>query len=317
MELKKKLLELNIVEDNTYLDRYIKLILDNKETKNCRFKTQKHHIIPKAYYKYNKLPVDNSKDNIVNLLYKDHILAHYYLYLCAKGLRYKKSFSTAFLYLYSAKYSNIPNTNVIKLDDFNIELDKLQEIYEENSKLKSIIQKGKNKGIKKGPMSLETRLKLSESHKGKTPWNKGKKFPNSYTEERRIKQKKNSSDRIAINRNDVELHIPKEDLEEYIKNGWKIGKSESNMIKIISINTSEKRRNKISLKLQGHKISENTRNKISSTLRGKSYGHSTKGQCWVNNGTQEKLVFKNDLYNFLDSNKEYKKGRLTKPFRRK
>lgn len=49
-----------------------------------KFKTQLHHIIPRKYYTYNKLEINNSRENLVNLLYKDHILAHYYLALCAK-----------------------------------------------------------------------------------------------------------------------------------------------------------------------------------------------------------------------------------------
>ena len=30
----------------------------------------------------NKLPVDNSLSNLVNLVYREHVLAHYYLCLC-------------------------------------------------------------------------------------------------------------------------------------------------------------------------------------------------------------------------------------------
>ena len=84
MALKEKLLTLGIVEDNEYLDKYVRLIESNKDTKKEKFKTQQHHIIPRCYYKYLHVACDESKHNKVNLLYKDHVLAHCYLSLCAK-----------------------------------------------------------------------------------------------------------------------------------------------------------------------------------------------------------------------------------------
>ena len=68
--------------DNEFLDKYVELINANRQTKKIKFKTQAHHIIPRAYFKLYKQPLDNSHDNIVNLSYKDHILAHYYLTNC-------------------------------------------------------------------------------------------------------------------------------------------------------------------------------------------------------------------------------------------
>ena len=87
--LKSKLLSLNIFEDNEYLDKYVDLILLNKDTKKEKFKTQKHHIIPRCYFKYGKLNVDDSLENLVNLTYKDHILAHYYLSFCSIDAKIK------------------------------------------------------------------------------------------------------------------------------------------------------------------------------------------------------------------------------------
>ena len=45
MTLKEKLLVLDLVVDNEYLDKYVELIESNRETKREKFKTQKHHII--------------------------------------------------------------------------------------------------------------------------------------------------------------------------------------------------------------------------------------------------------------------------------
>lgn len=82
-ELKYKLLNTGYFINNEYLDKYCNLIIENLETKiqpdNI---TENHHILQVAYFKNLCLPIDNSKDNLVNLLYKDHVLAHQYLALC-------------------------------------------------------------------------------------------------------------------------------------------------------------------------------------------------------------------------------------------
>jgi hypothetical protein len=51
MVVKTTLLQLNIVEDNEYLDKYCNLIESNKETQYIQGQTHKHHIVPKSYYK--------------------------------------------------------------------------------------------------------------------------------------------------------------------------------------------------------------------------------------------------------------------------
>ena len=76
MNLKEKLLQLNVFEDNEYLDLYVSLIQSNIYTEKQKFKTQRHHIIPRCFYRLHNMDIDNSTKNIVNLLFKDHILAH-------------------------------------------------------------------------------------------------------------------------------------------------------------------------------------------------------------------------------------------------
>ena len=122
-ELKVKILATNYFIDNEYLDKYCELIELNKNTKKERPKTQSHHIIPVSYFKLSELPIDNSKENRVNLLYKDHILAHYYLCLCTKG-KFKYSMENGFIHLTSCKW---------EYKDFNPEtdLDEFQAIYED------------------------------------------------------------------------------------------------------------------------------------------------------------------------------------------
>ena len=84
MVLKEKLLQTGLFENNDYLDKYCDLIKVNLKKGFIKNKMQRHHIIPKSYYLYINKKIDNSINNLVNLLYKDHILAHYYLAKCTK-----------------------------------------------------------------------------------------------------------------------------------------------------------------------------------------------------------------------------------------
>lgn len=107
-ELKEKLLSLDVFEDNEYLDFYCDLIEKNRNTKREKFKTQKHHIIPRCYFKYKNLKIDNSKNNLVDLIYANHVMAHYYLCLCTTDLELKYKLQDGFFQLTfrTCKYDN-------------------------------------------------------------------------------------------------------------------------------------------------------------------------------------------------------------------
>ena len=85
MNIKDKLLSCGLVHDNEYLDKYVEIM----ETKSAPTKEigvhNRHHIIPRFYFRINNIPIDSSTENIANLVFKDHILAHYYLALCSAG----------------------------------------------------------------------------------------------------------------------------------------------------------------------------------------------------------------------------------------
>lgn len=80
--LKHRLLQLSEFIDNEYLDKYVQLIERNRRTSRFGNNINAHHIIPRAWFKLHKQPVDNSLSNLVNLTYRNHTLAHYYLCLC-------------------------------------------------------------------------------------------------------------------------------------------------------------------------------------------------------------------------------------------
>ena len=131
MTLAEKLLNTNLFDDNGYFKSYIALVEANKNTKKQKFKTQAHHIIPAVacdMYNINK----NTNDNLVNLLYKDHVLAHYYLALCSKNILFKFKMICAINFILGKAKQVKLNTDELK--SFTLNLDKYQELYEEYKK---------------------------------------------------------------------------------------------------------------------------------------------------------------------------------------
>ena len=74
MILTEQLLQTGMFIANAQLDAYIKLINSSDSTVKYG---EKHHIIPRSYYKLTGQKIDNSKANVVKLSYFEHILAHY------------------------------------------------------------------------------------------------------------------------------------------------------------------------------------------------------------------------------------------------
>ena len=89
-ELKNKLLATGYFIENEALYEYIMLISTNKTTEP-NYNTQTHHIIPKSYFKALHLAINNNIDNLVTLLYKDHVKAHWLLFCCTTGFLKKQS----------------------------------------------------------------------------------------------------------------------------------------------------------------------------------------------------------------------------------
>lgn len=154
---KQKLLDLDIVIDNSYLDAYVELINKNNGQMHEVYKTQKHHIVPRVYFRHFNLDIDNSADNIVNLYHKDHLLAHYFLAKCAK----EGWFESANLYAIR-RFIN----NKFTEDELYHLLPDYQIMKEQTAKYMGALHKGKK-------MSVESRQKMSASKKGCEPWNKG------------------------------------------------------------------------------------------------------------------------------------------------
>lgn len=149
------------VTPNIYLDKYIDLIFSSRDVVAKKFQTQKHHIIPKSFFKLVGLSVDNSDNNTVNLLYRDHILAHYYLSLCTEG-RFKYNNISALQHIIGT--SEKINEYKEQLDEEF--LDDLQTLYQYRKSFHSQLLKGRLVGDKNPAKQPEVRKKISEAKLG-------------------------------------------------------------------------------------------------------------------------------------------------------
>lgn len=255
MVVKDDLINFGCFLDNRYLNLYIRLINKNLNLPKIKGKTQKHHIIPRKFYYFKKLPENNSDSNLVNLLYKDHILAHYYLVLCTEGI-FKKVNEEALFFLINQKvegfdlskldkyheiYEDLCRKKSESMKDYSPSLETRKKIsestkgkvvsYETRKKLSE--QKiGDNNPMKK----LENRLKVSKALKGRPSKNAGRKA----TEEQKLKNSLAHKGKIHIIKDDVEKLVSIEELPEYLSNGWVKGRKKSTLEKIKTSNTGKK-----------------------------------------------------------------------------
>lgn len=219
--LKTQLMDTGVFEDNLYLDKYIELIMSNKNRLKEKFKTQQHHIIPKCYYKIKELMVDERDDNKVYLLHKDHVLAHYFICLCSS--------EKTFRYYNILAVIKLLNFRDFKIDDdyeqqlqFLTLLDKYQDIMEEKTRIDSERFKGVKRDpelvaqisekLKQIPHTDEWNLKVSEALKGK-----------EISENQRVLIGVANKGRIVINKNGKIKRVKDCDLAKYIEDGWTIG----------------------------------------------------------------------------------------------
>lgn len=127
-------------------------IINHARLTNIEGKFEKHHIIPRCFFRKKGLEVDNSSSNLVNLTFEEHQKVHQLAYLCAKDI-VKSSLDYAQRLMNKRKMCGIKHS------------DETKKILSESHKGKSL-----------GPMSESHRKKISESMKGKNVWVKGRKL---------------------------------------------------------------------------------------------------------------------------------------------
>ena len=211
--LKTKLLSLDLVVDNSYLDRYVELIDANQQTKRIKFQTQIHHIVPKCYYAKNGIPVE-SDGNLVILIHKDHVLAHYYLCRCAKEEWFRIANIDAFKnvlgnFMYKKQdYYEEERQLIISLEDYQL-------LLEETNRAKS----SRMQGIQRGSPSKETREKLRQANLGRKQSKETiQKRANSLRGQKRSEEFRAKMSQLATGRK-VSPEVSMRAVETRIRNG--------------------------------------------------------------------------------------------------
>lgn len=152
----------NNVEVFEYNQHFVAMMNIINSARLCNNKVgHKHHIIPRCWFKMMKLPIDNSKSNLVMLTPEDHLKVHKLAILCAKDDIMRSKMGFAVKRLMNGNFSGMKHTEetraLIKAKRA------LQIMTEESNRKRSEALKGK----KKPPRSEEYRKKLSEACKGK------------------------------------------------------------------------------------------------------------------------------------------------------
>ena len=118
-----------MLELNAFLN---KILNENFDTNSKYFKKlimiyndeqlgiiEKHHIIPKSYFKLKKEKIIN-ENNIINLSARNHFKAHYYMWKSCKEQNLKNKLATAFLLLNSLKNYKEENLDIDSIEYENI-----------------------------------------------------------------------------------------------------------------------------------------------------------------------------------------------------
>lgn len=209
IELKNKLLSTNQFFDCQELDDYCTLIIKNYNTEKLSGKTDKHHILPESLFNKRDTKENNSDNCVVNLFFKDHALAHYYLWSAANEDSEQKYYNAGAFNLIS--HYKLPNS-ITELLDSLPKIQLLREYFIEQTRIRQ-----QNRQV-----SESTRQKLSKSLRGKKLTEKHKaalRKPKSTT----VKMKKPKSKQAVENIR--KAHIGKSNGPHTIETKLKISKT--------------------------------------------------------------------------------------------
>ncbi len=248
---KETLLKTGYFIDNNYFNEYFKLILDNRNTAYTKFRTNRHHILPRHYFRERGIPIDNSEENTVVLTFRDHALAHLLLSGCTKG---RDRYWNLYAIFQMSGHTLLPE-NLESLKEI-AEMECYDTLYSE------AIAEAPNhrKGVK---VSNETRIRMSEAQKKRCEMygnhNKGA---------------------VWVTNDEEECMVSREEADEMLQNGYRLGRkyrhSDETKNKIKEASSKIVRGEEFSEKMRkialGHHHSEETKQKIREDHIGKFAG---------------------------------------------
>lgn len=276
-QLKQTLIETCVLLDNEYLDKYVQLIHENAFTPKERFKTQRHHIIPRCFYQENGLKVNNDTSNLVNLLFKDHILAHCYLVLCSPETVFKYHNMVAVYHI--ANHRGYDKITPKDLEEFQLAYEKSREIcYKYNP---MFIEEHKN--------YHDSVMRSQEVHNKLSASMKAYRAEHPFSEEHRRKlslsakgNQKCLGRKKIYDANGKIKFVKEKDLEKYLNEGWVEAK------------------NKSVYGIEEHHSYKKDINEVKKNL-----SDSHKGSRWVNNGVVQAQVKPEKLEYYLTNGFSY------------
>ena len=338
------------IDSNPYLKEMFKIINFRKQNKlSGKTYSEKHHIIPRYWFKHHNMEVLNCKQNLVDLSFSEHVIVHILLkeYHQSRQEIELMNAATRAIVLFGLKKELM---QISKLNDLKLYLEKIEENRLDFIKLNKTYKN--SKWITNG--KVNKRLKMAEQipngfYLGKTTTNHKTKIAitngieNLYIDKNKIdclpegfyigSRFKSTKGKVATIDEDGKMKYFKID---EIPDGYKIGSSNKGKKfsdqhrKNISLSRIGKEpwnkgksllqetKNKISEKaknrLKTNPLSQEARRKISLANSGSKNGHCQfKGKViFINNGIEQKLFDKDK-----DIPKGWKKGMLPKPQREK
>lgn len=311
IDLEQKLLATGLVQQSSFLTKYCKLLLNNSLAEYDSSIANYHHAIPRMYFEDNNLEIDNSNDNLFILLYKDHVLAHYYLAMAAVDdtFRYKMAYAVRFV---------VGQVKDITERDLLDKLPEAQKSYELIAREFSI-----NNPAKKP----ENAKKISEARKGKIYIRKDNKsivikpdqldeyITNGWERGRIGNWTHSQKNKIGIVHEGKNRLIAQDELQHYLELGASVGHlphnitNKGNMGKMPAesrAKQAENRRNKIAVhdKITG-KIMYIIKEDLDNYLQ-QGYGLGTGkivksclGKICIHKGTTIKYILPEELENYL------------------
>lgn len=216
-DLKQHLLSTGLFVDNEYFEQYVNLVKANENTKQTKFATQQHHVFPVSYSNFMGVAVDNSKSNLVTLLFKDHVIAHALLAMCASNDKLKHNNLCALRHILGCKYTNI--SDAIRWDIEHLEI--VQLAYEANReavyKFNPMFDADKKQFHDNVMRSSDVRTRISDTLKQKAC------DGTLFTDEHRAKISEATRGRIYLHKNSETTSVRPEDVDKYLREGWERG----------------------------------------------------------------------------------------------
>lgn len=230
IDWKYELLKTQKYKENKYLDKYVELINKSESKSDEKMYKNNHHIIPFHLLKEKGISINDSL-YLKSLKISNHVLAHYYLFKCSADKTEEHANINAINLLLNKIYTfnEIQKLTLKELKIIaksrDLVTENIQEVNSFKNKGKIYINKeGKTKKIYPEELffwlSKDWRkggLPFSEEHKQKLR----KKKPMSSEAKKRLKGR--GAGKIVINLDGKYKHIYKEELNNYLNLGWKLG----------------------------------------------------------------------------------------------